>query len=309
MQIAPISVPDDVRNWIRNVFAECNEAVAVKMTRVPTVHETSLDLTLIERLSAFSSPVRFESEWLVRIDAHYLGGGRHFGQWEIADIGLLVVFRRNGVIVRTKVGLLQSKRLYPDEQEFSEDEAVDYMIGFARLMHPQSQEFLSVTSPRTFTFSGSSRYKAFHVGLMQFEIIQKYEARHGIPIHYLFYHPMRVPSRQVIPLSAVSEPKLVCEVGCRIISAKAVNESVGKFDNGYSPTYDDLRAIPSEATAGGKWPGWRLEQFVVDRLMACHEGHTAVSESDEGLRQIFNRRSGPIAAAVAITFDLPAQGG
>src|SRR5438477_10300348 len=128
MQIQPISVPDDVRNWIRNVFADCNQAVAVKMTRVPTVHETSLDLTLIERLSAFSSPVRFDSEWLVRIDAHYLGGGRHFGQWEIADIGLLVVFRRGGAIVRTKVGLLQSKRLYPDEQEFSEDEAVDYMI-------------------------------------------------------------------------------------------------------------------------------------------------------------------------------------
>jgi hypothetical protein len=43
--------------------------------------------------------------------------------------------------------------------------------------------------------------------------------------------------------------------------------------------------------------------------MACHEGHVAENESDEGLRLVFNRRSGPIAAAIAITFDLPASGG
>src|SRR5436190_1161126 len=116
--------------------------------RVPTVHEASLDLTFIERLSSYATPVRLDSEWLVRIDAHYLGGGRHFGEWEVADIGLLVIFRRGTKIVRTKVGLLQSKRLYPDEQEFNEDEAIDYMVGFARLMKAPEESFLGVTEPR-----------------------------------------------------------------------------------------------------------------------------------------------------------------
>jgi hypothetical protein len=158
-----ITVPDDVRGWIRHIFAECNRDVASKMSRIPTVHETSLDLTFIERLSRFAAPVRLESECLVRIDAHYLGGGRHFGEWEVADIGLLVIFRRAGQVLRTKVALLQSKRLYPDEQDFSEDKAIDYMIGFGRLM-PGDESYFRVTEPRLFSFGGQSRYKAFRVG-------------------------------------------------------------------------------------------------------------------------------------------------
>jgi len=306
-KVQPMPVPDDVRSWIRNVFADCNAAVAAKMTRVPTVHETSLDLTFIERLSSHATPVRFDSSWLVRIDAHYLGGGRHFGEWEVADIGVLIIFRQGNKIVRTKVGLLQSKRLYPDEQHFSEDEAIDYMIGFGRLMRIAEDSFLNVTEPRTFTFSGSSRYKAFRVGDHQFEAIRKYEKQYRIPVHYLFYHPLTLPYQQVIPITAAASPSSEpCEVGCRVMAAAAVNKSIGKFDKGYSPQYDDLRSIPTPATEGGKWPGWRLEQFVVDRLMDCHEGHIAVNEQDEGLYLVFNRRSGPIAAAVAITFELPA---
>jgi hypothetical protein len=304
--VQPIQIPDDVREWIRAVFADCNNGVASKMSRVPTVHETSLDLTFIERLSGYAAPVRFESEWLVRIDAHYLGGGRHFGQWEVADIGLLIIFRRGLQILRTKVGLLQSKRLYPDEQGFDEDEAIDYMVGFARLMRIAEESFLKVTEPRTFTFSGQSRYKAFHVGDQQFEAIRAYETRYSIPVHYLFYHPLLLPFRQHVPMVAKTEVDGTCEVGCRVISASEVNASVGRFDVGYSPTYDDLRSIPSLATQGGIWPGWRLEDFVVERLMDCHEGHVAADQDDEGLFLVFNRRSGPISAAIAVTFEMPA---
>jgi len=299
-----IRVPDDVREWLRAIFAECNRDVASKISRVPTVHETSLDLTFIERLSRFAVPTRFESEWLVRIDAHYLGGGRHFGEWEIADVGLLVIFRRRGTVVRTKVALLQSKRLYPDEQSFSEDEAIDYMVGFGRLMRG-NESYLQVTEPRRFTFTGSSRYKAFRVGNRQFETIQKYEEENGIPVHYLLYHPLSLPYAQVVPVSAHLEVSQECEVGCRVIAARFVNATVGKFDKGYSPSYDDVRQIPTEATAGGKWPGWRLEEFVVDRITDCNEGYIAEDENDRGLFQVFNRRTAPIAAALAITFDAP----
>jgi len=297
-----IPVPQDVRDWIRSVFADCNGAVASKMSRVPTVHETSLDLTFIERLSGYAAPVRFTSEWVVRIDAHYLGGGRHFGQWEVADIGLLIIFRRGQQLLRTKVGLLQSKRLYPNEQAFDEDEAIDYLVGFARLLHIADESFLKVTEPRTFTFSNASRYKAFKVGDQQFEAIREYETRYSIPIHYLFYHPLVIPFKQHVPTAANVQLPAANEIGCRVISATEVNASVGRFDVGYSPAYDDLRTIPAAATQSGRWPGWRLEDFVVDRLMDCHEGHIAIEQDDEGLFRVFNRRSGPISAAIAVTF-------
>ena len=121
---AMFPIPDDVRDWVRHVFAACGSRTSRKISRIPTVHETSLDLTFIEHFSQFASAVRLPSEWLIRVDTHHLGGGRHFGQWEIADIGLLVLFRRRGRLIRPKVALLQAKRLYPVEQDFSEDEPV-----------------------------------------------------------------------------------------------------------------------------------------------------------------------------------------
>jgi hypothetical protein len=299
-----LQLPDDVREWVREVFGACNHAVAAKMSRVPTAHETSLDLTFIERLSRFATPIRFESEWVVRLDAHYLGGGRHFGEWEVADVGLLVMFRRRGALIRTKVALLQSKRLYPDEQGFSEDEAIDYMVGFGRLMQTD-EDYLSIIEPRRFTFTKSSHYKAFRVGDRQFEAIRQYEEKYGIPVHYLLYHPLILPHQQVIPISAAEEFDDACEAGCRVIAASTVNSTLGKFDSGYSPSFDDIRRIPSDATAGGAWPGWKLEDFVAVRVLDCHEGYVAADSNDQGLFRVFNRRSGPIAAAVAITFDAP----
>jgi hypothetical protein len=59
---------------------------------------------------------------------HGIGSGplRHWRSWEVADIGVLVMFRRKGKLYKSKSALLQSKRLYPNEQPFEEDEPVDY---------------------------------------------------------------------------------------------------------------------------------------------------------------------------------------
>jgi hypothetical protein len=179
------------------------------------------------------------------------------------------------------------------------------MIGFGRLMRGD-ESFLRVTEPRRFTFSGSSRYKAFKVGDRQFDAIRHYEDKYGIPVHDLLYHPLILPYARVIPLSVGDEMPENCEVGCRVSAARAVNDTIGKLDNGYSPAYDDIRQIPSEATSRGESPGWRLEDFAVDRVFDCKEGYVAQDEQDEGLFVVFNRRSGPIAAAIAITFDAPA---
>ena len=151
------AMPGEVRAWLLSVFAEVNRRTSGKLTRMPTTHETSLDLTVIEQLSQVASPFRFPSNWLVRLDTHYLGGGRHFGSWEIADLGVLVIFRRPGVVERVKVALLQSKRLYPNEMmSKSEDLEIDYVVGFGRLLHSES-EFKSAIRERTFHFSDQSQ--------------------------------------------------------------------------------------------------------------------------------------------------------
>ncbi len=124
-----IPLPHDVTRWIRYVFHACNSRVSSKISKIPTIHESSLDLTFIEALSQFHSPFKTASDWVVRIDTHYLGGGRHFGEWEVADIGILVTLRRAGKFVFGKLALLQSKRLYPIEQDFDEDNTIDYIEG------------------------------------------------------------------------------------------------------------------------------------------------------------------------------------
>jgi hypothetical protein len=41
----------------------------------------------------------------------------------------------------------------------------------------------------------------------------------------------------------------------------------------------------------------------VDQLLSCQTGLVALSPDDYGLRQIFYRPTGPIAAAISITVD------
>ena len=88
----PIPLPNDVIRRIERVFGECKDRVTRKPAPIPTVHETSLDLTFIEHLSQVAVPYQLPSKWVVRMDTHYLGGGRHFGSWEIADIDFIATF-------------------------------------------------------------------------------------------------------------------------------------------------------------------------------------------------------------------------
>jgi hypothetical protein len=77
----PIPIPADVRLWLSGVFANCNDRVASTLTQVPTIHEVPLDMTFIQHFLGVSTPRRFPSGWTVEISTHYLGGGRHYGEW------------------------------------------------------------------------------------------------------------------------------------------------------------------------------------------------------------------------------------
>ena len=63
----------------------------------------------------------------------------------------------------------------------------------------------------------------------------------------------------------------------------------------------DLRTLCGEDFAGG----WPLEYFAAELFLKCYEGSPFESMTDERIRNLFYRRSGPIAAAIAIVVEQP----
>jgi hypothetical protein len=304
----PFPLPLEVINWIRDVFASVNRRVSSKLTAFSTTHETSLDMSFIEEVSEHSAPVKFSSGWLVRLETHFLGGGRYWGKWEIADIGVLIVFRRAGVVQQTKIALLQSKRLYPVEaQTTAEDHPIDYIVGFGRLL-PAEQEYRSAVKARAFSFLENSRYRALEYGDGQYQAILTYENDTAIPVHYLLYNPMQLPVTITYPVEAdaTKPPMGSGRIGARVISAVSLDaelkqQQIGAGDN---PAFNQIFASTASSTS----PPWPLEYFIADLVLSCKEGHLAGVNpmEDEALFTVFNRRSGPISAAIAITIDAPA---
>lgn len=298
-------IPLDVRGWLRGTFASLNAYVSNKLSRIPTLHETSLDMSFVEFLSLVAAPFRLPSDWIVRLDVHYLGGMRHWGRWEIADIGVLVMLRRGTLIERSKIGLLQSKRLYPAEQGYEEDAPIDYMQGFGRLWEPDST-FAKVIAARDFSFSQKCRYKALVVDDTQYNAIKEYEYQYEIPVYYNLYHPLQIPLRQTFPI--VPTPRRRTRkniVGCRVVPSVALRHALRKQAKGYAPSYGDLRyLLDAPFNEPLLQAGWRLEDFI-DELLDCRAGYIANDEADEGVRRIFSERGAPISAAIAISISAP----
>lgn len=295
------TIPPAALDWVRMVFAKVNAQVSGTLSRVPTHHEPELDMQLIAALNQAPS-VTDVSGWTVYIQTHFLGGRRHFMNWEVADIGLLVVFRDRGRVLRIKVGLLQSKRLYSREIREIPDHQERFQIGFGTLL--QSPEaFRALAAGRTFSFTEKSAYLAITKDDQQQKTLAGYEKQSGIPIYYLLYNPVVLPWSARIPATDLS-PLPPVELGCRVVRANALHTAIAAHKAGYHPTFKDVAsmALPYQGIHTG---GWTLDHFVADELLSCREGHIAGTETDPVLEQLFYRRSGPIAAAIAVTVEAP----
>jgi hypothetical protein len=297
----PLNIPTEVVNWLRKIFVECNERISNKLSNNPNLPEESLDLTWIELLSQYSCPQVFSSSWTVRLDTHYLGGLRHFRTWEIADIGILIFFRRAGKVIRSKVALLQSKRLYPTNNLVREEMTVDYEIGFARLAD-QEDIRVSLNAVSKFSFTTTSRYGALSAGSDQLCAIDSYQREHKLTVYYQLYKWWTIPFSQRIPLAKYAKPTGSMSAGVRIIPASSVHQALKNKAKGYTPTLTDFDELCS---AGEHQRGWRLEFFIADLLVQCHEGSVFENIGEDRIQAMFYRRSGPIAAAIAIQIELP----
>jgi hypothetical protein len=300
-----VAIPSEIIEWFRAIFASANRRLAEKLLNVPAIPESHLDTTLVEHLSGYATPRRFRSDWTIRLDTHYIGGLRHFiGRWEVADIGVLIFFQQRGRLIRRKVALLQSKRLYPKSGQVIELEQYDFMVGMARLGE-RDQNPPSMLATRRFRFDTSCRYRALISCDQQQTAMENHYQEYGIPIYYLFYNPPLVPLTINTPLlqnvGVPDNPTL----GARIIPAELIFEVLKRLGTGHSPTLNETENLLEHHPNGASPFGWRIENFMADLMLGCREGHRFSNADRRAIDALFYRRTGPIAATIAVTVEVP----
>jgi hypothetical protein len=253
-------IPDDVVNWFRGIFAEANRRVCERLVNVPNIRETSLDDGLIEALIPDTAPRLLPSGAIVRMDTHNIGGLRRISRlhwdfplrrrWETADIAVLVFIYRREVLVAKKIGLLQSKRLYPENNDVEEDDEVDFLHGMNAFIRRDGSQAVAALH-RDFAFGETCIYGAMQAGSDQIASIDRLNRDFGKAVYYLLYNPHTVPLSVSYPLQArirVDQPV----VGCRVFDAEEIHQALSGLPEGASPTF----AMVAGAGATGAWrPG------------------------------------------------------
>jgi hypothetical protein len=298
-------IPDDVIAWFRGIFADANRRVCERLVNLPNIRETSLDDGLIEALIPNTAPTLLPSGAIVRMDTHNIGGLRRISprfwdppfprRWEIADIAVLVFIYRREALVAKKIGLLQSKRLYPENNDVEEDDEIAFFHGMNAFIRRESSQALGALN-RQFVFSETCAYGAISAGSPQIASIAQLNGNFGKVVYYLLYNPHVLPLSINYPLQKrihVDQPV----VGCRVLDTEKVHLALSGLSEGVSPTLAMVRA-----SAGSGWP---IEFWVADLLLTSQVGQQFDDTRDAQVRYFLERRSGPIGAALAVSITLP----
>ena len=277
--------------------------LAIDLSTFPAIHEESLDMNFVSYFSRYQTPVRLPCNWIVRIDSHFIGGGRHFGTWEVADIGIMMMFRHKGKIIKSKLVFLQSKRLYPNPLKYTEESKHVRPFGLGRLLVPD-EDHMRLIESKILEFKSTSRYRAFKKNDRQQTAMDHFERRWNTEMYYLFYNPVCIPLRVKMPME--STPTFESNViGCRIVRKDRMDSALAPSKSGYSPSYKDVRdRLPSRLEGHDFTAGWRLEVFISELMLTCREGLVDDSPNFETMLTIMNQKSSPISSAISITFDI-----
>lgn len=302
-------IPEDVVVWFRSVFAEANRSVTERLVNLPNIRETSLDDGLIEALLPDSAPTLLPSGAIVRMDTHNIGGLRRIGwpdwdlprrrRWETADIAILVFVYRGERLVAKKIGLLQSKRLYPDNNDVEDEDEIGFRHGMNAFIRREPTQPIGVLH-RSFEFDENCIFGSIHAGSDQVRSIDRLNNEFGNAVYYLLYNPDQIPLMVTYPLRQrirIKHPTL----GCRVVDADSVHQAVAALTEGEAPTF---KAI---STAAGQ-SNWALETWAADLLLTCQVGQAFDDSKDGEVRYFLERRSGPIGAALAASITLPEVG-
>jgi hypothetical protein len=295
-----LNLPVKVIEFLMDLLSECNRRISFQLATFPNAHEEALDLMFISHFASMQGAIRFGSHWTVRIDAHYIGGGRHYRTWEVADIGLMAIFRRGGKIQRSKLTFLQSKKLYASPLKLQEFDPY-HRMGMGRLLVTE-EEHDELVQSKLLSYSEKSRYRALQLGSEQQRAMQEFSERFGVGIHYLLYNPSVIPWQIKTPVEQVpSIPENT--VGIRVIPKRLVDNMTGKKE-GYSPSYADVgNAFANEFARSSDTAGWRIEGFICDHFITGEEGVVDDSPNFQTMTRLLSQKSSPISSALSITFD------
>jgi hypothetical protein len=301
-------IPDDVISWFREVFSQANRSVCERLINLPNIRETSLDDGLIEALIPDSAPTLLPSGAIVRMDTHNIGGLRRLGgphwdwdhpqrrRWETADIAILVFVYRHDKLIAKKIGLLQSKRLYPDNKDVEDEDELGFLHGMNAFIRRDSQQ-AAASLHRTYAFDERCIYGAIHAGDRQSGLIDTLNREFGKAVYYLLYNPPQLPCSVSYPLRQRIRVEEL-QVGSRVVDADQMHSALADLKDGESPSY----ALVKEASAASGWP---LETWAADMLLTCQVGQQFDDSNDDRVRYFLERRSGPIGAALAASITLP----
>ena len=289
-------IPKDAIEYFRTAFAEANRAATERIVNVPNIRETSLDDALIDALTPFSPPKHLKSGAVVEMDIHNIGGLRRLYRWETADIAVVVFIYRGRQMVAQKIGMLQTKRLFPKNNDVIDDDPEGFRYGMNAFLNRDARSPLAVLN-RKFVFERSCVYGSLNAGSEQVGAINELNKRFGDSVYYMFYNPSSVPTTIQYPVKSKRTIASV-KLGCRVFLSKEVHAVLGTLKKGHSPT---LKAIME----GGTTSTWRLEEWIADHLLTCKVGQRFDKSREEQVSMLLERRSGPIGAAIAVSIALP----
>jgi len=290
-------VPHDVVEWVRLIMTTANNDVTERLVNQPNVREPSLDDALINEVAKYAAPKALPSGAVVMLEVHNIGGLRQFDRWELADIAFVVHVSMDVQPLDQKIGLLQSKRLYPENFDVDTDDPISFRMGLNGLIEPKSGNTLSKVS-RQYEFKKTSQYVAINCPDEQLGRIEQFHATFGEAIYYLLYNPSDIPFQTSLPATTYQNVNFPPE-GARVVEAQVIADAIAEIGkSSKSPSIGSLKQI-----AGPNY--WRLEHWVADLLLQCKVGRTYTKLDKELIERLIYRRTGPIGAAIRINIDLP----
>ncbi len=291
-------LPNDVVEWFRDLFAEANRKVSETFLNVPSTRETSFDDLFVTSMLPRTAPARLPSGAVVKLDVHNIGGLRRMGGWEVGDIAILVFIIQRTRIIARKVAILQAKRLYPVIGDADDADPVGFRYGMNMFLR-RDESPTSMLLTKIYQFDQSSPYGAMKAGSDQEKAIKHFEQEFGASVYYMFYNPPTVPLSVQYPIESYRVLEMLPTLGIRVLKGDAVHALLTSWPEGRSPQLSDIAAI------GDPKGGWRMEAWAADLILSCREGTRYESPDEPKVRNLLERRSGPIGAAIMVSIELP----
>lgn len=291
-----IVIPDEVTTYVRDVFRTCNDYLTTQLSNYPAIREDNLDQQFVTKILETHGPRKLPCDWIVNIEAHYIGGGRHYNRWEVADIGIMMFFRNKGRVVRSKLVMLQSKKLYASSVAHEADDSF-LRYGLGRLLESE-EEHNSKIKGKKFKFKNTSRYLALKKSDIQQETMEAFQKRFQTTLYYLFYNPSKIPHEIESPLQEIPAVEENV-VGCRVVPKEELDLAIKPNSQKYSPSYSDILNFTNENIGAG----YRLEHFIADRMLQCKAGMIDDTRNFEEMQRLMRSKTAPMSAVISVTFD------